>query len=416
MSGIRVNEWLHNSGTGGIWQTSAGNVGIASSVPTTKLEITGDAKISGISTCAAFAPSQGQLANKNLIGNGAFNIAQRGTSSTTSGFYSVDRFSNYHSGTDEAPTQAQHALTSADTGPWEEGFRYSAHITNGNQTSGAGAADYIMWDTNVEAIDMATSGWNYTSTTSYVTLSFWVKSSVAQNFHGYIRTYDGTAMSMPFETGALTANTWKKVIKNIPGHANLQFDSNFDKGFKLRIHAYEGTDHTGTVTLDTWAAYSSSARTPDDTTTWYTTNDSTFAITGVQLEIGSTATGFEHRAYGDELQKCLRYFWTITGDNYDKPGISTFANSASTCRAQVKFPVPMRAAPSFTGSATAMMMDAADDSANFNINTFALNNVTTEASPSGCTLEVSTSSMTAGQAGDLEFKANSGFMQFSAEL
>ena len=43
MSGIRVNEWLHNSGTGGIWQTSAGNVGIASSVPTTKLEVTGDA-------------------------------------------------------------------------------------------------------------------------------------------------------------------------------------------------------------------------------------------------------------------------------------------------------------------------------------------------------------------------------------
>ena len=65
MSGIRVNEWLHNSGTGGIWQTSAGNVGIASSVPTAKLVVTGDANISGVTTAnqfsgAAFIPSAGQ--------------------------------------------------------------------------------------------------------------------------------------------------------------------------------------------------------------------------------------------------------------------------------------------------------------------------------------------------------------------
>ena len=65
MSGIRVNEWLHNSGTGGIWQTSAGNVGIASSVPTAKLVVTGDANISGVTTAAAFIPSGGQLSHRN---------------------------------------------------------------------------------------------------------------------------------------------------------------------------------------------------------------------------------------------------------------------------------------------------------------------------------------------------------------
>jgi len=92
MSGIRVNEWLHNSGTGGIWQTSAGNVGIASSVPTTKLEVTGDAKISGVTTATAFIPSGGQLSHRNLIINGAMNVAQRGTSTTSEGYDSVDRF------------------------------------------------------------------------------------------------------------------------------------------------------------------------------------------------------------------------------------------------------------------------------------------------------------------------------------
>ncbi len=108
----------------------------------------------------------------------------------------------------------------------------------------------------------------------------------------------------------------------------------------------------------------------------------------------------------------------IKGDNYDKPGISTFANNASTCRAQVKFPVPMRAAPTFTGSSTDMFHDSSNDSDAFNISSFVLSagNITTEACPSGCTIEVSTSSMDAGAAGDLEFKENGGSMQFIAEL
>ena len=355
--------------------------------------------------------------NKNIIINGAFNVAQRGTSSTSSLYQTVDRFKYGASGTDEAPTQAQHALTSSDTGPWAKGFRYSYHVTNGNQTSGAGAADIIYLYHFIEAQDIASSGWDYTNASSKLTLSFWIKSSIAQNFYGFIKTMDGTAQLLTFETTALTADTWKKVTVSIPGHANLQFDNNAEAGLQIAWMPFFGTDYTTSgKTLNAWAAYSGSDRSPDNTSTWYTTNDSTFEITGVQLEVGDTATEFEHRSYGDELQKCLRYFWSITGDNYDKPGISTFANSTSTCRGQVKFPVPMRTAPSFTGSATAMMMDAADDSANFDIEDFALNNVTTEASPSGCTLEVATSGMTAGQAGDLEFKANNGFMQFSAEL
>ena len=81
--------------------------------------------------------------SKNIIINGAMQVAQRNTSSTDNGYGTVDRFRVSYSGTDEAPTQAQHALTSSDTGPWEKGFTYSYHITNGNQTSGAGTADYI---------------------------------------------------------------------------------------------------------------------------------------------------------------------------------------------------------------------------------------------------------------------------------
>ena len=71
---------------------------------------------------------------------------------------------------------------------------------------------------NIEAQDLITSGWNYKSSSSFATWSFWIKSSVAQNFRGYIRTYDNTATGYAFETGYLSANTWSKIIRTFPGN------------------------------------------------------------------------------------------------------------------------------------------------------------------------------------------------------
>ncbi len=81
--------------------------------------------------------------NRNLIINGAMNVAQRGTSSTSAGYQTVDRFYGDFSGTDEAPTFAQVDVASGTT-PYTLGFRKALKITNGNQTSGAGTADKIL--------------------------------------------------------------------------------------------------------------------------------------------------------------------------------------------------------------------------------------------------------------------------------
>ena len=257
-------------------------------------------------TCSIKATNK---SGHNLIINGSFVVAQRAQSSTSTSSYStVDRFAITITGTDETPTQAQHALTSSDTGPWEKGFRYSYHLTNGNQTSGAGASDRIVIAQILEAQDIANSGWNYTSTSSYITLSFWVKSSVAQNFHGYIKTDDGTAQNYPFETGSLSADTWTKITKTIPGNSNLQFDNNNASGLRIHITPFLGTDYTASPTLNTWAAYASGTRTPDQTSTWYTTNDATFEITGVQLTATDYCPDYPHISYADELQRCKRYF------------------------------------------------------------------------------------------------------------
>tara|TARA_R110002012_G_scaffold153094_2_gene313060 strand:- start:565 stop:1677 length:1113 start_codon:yes stop_codon:yes gene_type:complete len=247
--------------------------------------------------------------NKNIIINGAMQVAQRGTSSTVNSFGTLDRFSANLSGCDENPTQSQSDVASGTT-PYTLGFRKTFKFTNGNQTSGAGADDVLTIITKLEAQDIAKSGWNYLSSSSFVTLSFWVKSSVAQNFYGRLQTIDGTQQGYPFETGSLTADTWTKVTKTIPGNANLQFDNNNDKGLIIDWMMFRGTNTTGSVTLNSWAAYSSSVRVPDMTSTWYTTNDATFEMTGVQLEVGSVATDFEHRSFGQELALCERYFET----------------------------------------------------------------------------------------------------------
>ena len=141
--------------------------------------------VAGICTAATFVPTVGQLGNRNLIINGDMQIAQRNVSSNSVGYKTIDRMYGNFANTDEAPTFAQVDVT-ADTPAWNAGFRKAFKITNGNQTGGAGAADAIQIQTSLEAQDIANSGWNYTSSSSFVTLSFWIKSSVAQNFYFYL--------------------------------------------------------------------------------------------------------------------------------------------------------------------------------------------------------------------------------------
>ena len=314
---------------------------------------------------------------KNLIINGAMQVAQRGTSSTSIGYQTVDRFQLRTTGVDAAPTQAQVDVASG-TSPYTSGFRKAYKITNGNQTGGAGAGDRIIINYKFEAQDIANSGWNYTDPNSFITLSFWVKSSVAQNFFGYVLTQDGTQQCLPFETGSLSADTWTKITKTIPGNSNLTFDNNNDSGLEIEWIMFRGTNFTGSVSLNAWAAFNSSVRTPDNTSTWYTTNSATWELTGVQIEVGSVATDFEHRSFADELMRCFRYYLVIhTG--------MLFAGRAATGGTRAKFtlmsPVPMRASPSVdtspfggTWSATGFKYNAASISSTaLNVNDFLQN-------------------------------------------
>ena len=333
--------------TGAINATSGLNVGTAATI-----HANGNVTC-GIVTSSAFIPTSGQLSHRNLIINGDMRVAQRGTSSTTSGMQTVDRFLCQFGGTNEALTQSQHTLTSSDTGPYEEGFIKSFHIQNGNQTGGAGAADYVEIYTMLEDQDISTSGWNYKSSSSYITISFWVKSSVAQKFPGFLYTNvagqgDSYMYSYQVDNGSggnLSANTWTKITHSIPGNSNLSFNNDNTRGLSIAVFPFNGTDtSTSDHTDGAWAAWSTSNKIKDMTSTWYTTNDATFEITGVQLEVGSVATPFEHRTFGDELRLCQRYFQRVNG------GLIGVGANATSIRSNYVPIVNFRASPSISGN------------------------------------------------------------------
>ena len=215
----------------------------------------------------------------------------------------------------------------------------------------------------MEAQDIANSGWNYKSSSSYITISFWVKSSVAQNFYITLIAYDSPTYMYAFETGGLSADTWTKVTHSIPGNSNLTFNNDDGLGLEINWYQYAGTNYTdGSHSLNTWGAYSGSNLMPDMTSTWYTTNDATWELTGVQLEVGDIATSFEHRSYGEELARCQRYFYGPTGEGLFGVGRTTNASTMWS----VQFPTQMRGNPSLSITSTTITI-AEPNQSNFNI-------------------------------------------------
>ena len=142
----------------------------------------------------------------------------------------------------------------------------------------------------------------------------------------------------------------------------LLFKFKYEGHPRMYIWSFIGTDYTASsVTEDAWSTYANAARTKDATSTWYTTNDATLEFTGFQFEVGSQATAFEHRSFGDELALCRRYYYdyiykeTSGGNQYGTTNANRSLGivqgwAATEVDHPVKFPTPMRAIPSLIQS------------------------------------------------------------------
>ena len=303
-------------------------------------------------TCTANITNN--LSNRNLIINGAMQVAARSTSKNTTGasstYGTLDRWMvQIQAGT---ITESQQDLATTDT-PYTLGFRKYMRILN-QSGIGAGAAQYAEIDQRIEAQNIAQSGWNYTSSSSYITLSFWVRASVAQAYIAVIYSNDGTQRHYPFEIkdsggSTLSADTWTKITKTISGDSGITVNNDNGNGLTLSFIAAYGTNYTSnTGNLDAWNTTGSGLnRFPDMTTTWATTTNATFDITGVQLEVDHTGSGkptdFEHRSFAQEIALCKRYFEKVMVTSFDSK-----SNNNHTGGASAMFAVEKRDAPPCT--------------------------------------------------------------------
>ena len=321
---------------------------------------------SGIITASSFSGSGANLtslrANRNLIINGDCSVCQyRGNAGIAdgTGILTVDRFNLGYSGHDEDLTQ-EHRNNPITNAPSKLGISHSFQVKNGNQTS-TGSSDYARITYTIESQYMRNSGWDFQNSNSYVTLSFWCKSTVSKNFYGQVFCQDSPFMQRSFETGTLTANTWTKVEIPIPGNSSINFDHNEGPGFIITWYLYAPTSMTsGNGPLNTWMSYNASKRVPADSDAWWTADNATFDLTGVQLEVGNVATPFELKNYDQNLWECKRYFQRSTdqnrGSNYSletsswhsADGIQSFSKHNNYYDFAERFEREMRVPPTLT--------------------------------------------------------------------
>ena len=286
----------------------------------------------------ATASEAGNLNTANLVTNGDMSVAQRGTSSTSTQIQTVDRWGVSFGGV--AVTQTQQSLTSGS--PYESGF--NNFIRAANTSTSSNTTSYIQFYQRIEAQYIANSGWNFKSSSSFITLSFWARSSLQGTYYAFVVTDDGTDYYRS-KAFALSADTWTKVTFTIEGNSNLTINDDNGIGFTVNIVPHYGTGYTGSnANTTSWYTLVSNDYMPDFAQSWSESSSATFDVTGVQLEVGQVATPYKHENFADNLKRCKRYFIKFS----DSANYAIGAAEDST-RGIFAFPAPdMRANPTGT--------------------------------------------------------------------
>ena len=248
------------------------------------------------------SPTNGQFYSmKNRIINGAMVIDQRNAgASVTNGAgssYTLDRWKIYGSQASKFTVQQNAGSVTPPSG-----FPNYLGVTSSSAYS-VGSTDIFQLYQNIEGFNTADLGWG-TANAKTVTISFQLYSSLTGTFAGYIQNNAGNR-SYIFNYTVSSANTWTSVSVTIAGDTTGTWvGATNGVGMTVALSLGAGSTYNGTASA--WAT--GDFRTTSGATSVVGTSGATFYITGVQLEKGSTATSFDYRPYGTELQLCQRYY------------------------------------------------------------------------------------------------------------
>jgi len=409
---MAINLNAKTTGVGGL-ETSADNSGEINiqSGGTTVMSVTS----SGVAVTGSFSQNGAvystQPSFRNLIINGDMRIAQRGTSvtsKTAGGYFTIDRFdADIASGGTWSQSQSTEV-------PSSQGFTksYKLDCTATKATLDAGSKVAVQTKLEGQMVQHLQYG---SSNAQTVTLSFWVRSSKTGTYTlEYYLNHDNRHYTKTYTID--TANTWEKKTITITGDTTGVVDNDNTNGLLVKWWLAAGSNFTGgTYTDATWAtrttanAVSSSNVNIADSTSndWY--------ITGVQLEVGSTATDFENLPYDVQLARCQRYYYHLTDDTSSELVGAGYWGTTTSARGAVYFPVTMRTSPSLSYS-SGSHFKALIPGVAFATSTAIAIYKNSEASS---LLSITTSGGTTGQGTHLEFyssPATTTYLGFSAEL
>jgi hypothetical protein len=296
--------------------------------------------------------TNGQVSGRrNIVINGAMQVAQRATSAssvTSSGNHTVDRMALGMENLG-AYTVAQETLTSGNA--YNAGFKKAFRVDCTTADASPASDDSLFFQYKLEGQDM--NGFKKgTSEAEKFTLQFWVKSNKTGT--GQVVLFDDNSRAVGKTYTISSANTWEHKVLTFPADTSGAIDNDNTKGFEIEWALDAGSTFQGGTLPATWGSSNNNFRSINDFAIGDNTNND-WAITGIQLEVGSVATPFEHRSYGEELALCERYYYqswgsgawaSNIGPGYAGQVLPAANNSSSqgTC----SFPVAMRAAPTVT--------------------------------------------------------------------
>ena len=340
---------------------------------------------------------------KNRLINADMRIDQRNAGAsvtiTTTGLdYAVDRF--FAQGSVTSKFTAQRSSTAPT------GFTNSLLFTSSAATTPS-SSDYYYFSQRIEGTNTYDLDFGL-STAKTITISFWVRSSLTGTFSGVVLN-SAVNRSYAFTYTISSANTWEQKSVTITGDTSGTWLTTTGVGLEVRFALGAGSSFL--QSSGSWGTGNVVGAT--GTTQWISTNGATFYITGVQLEIGSTATPFERRMYGQELALCQRYFTLIASGDLKSTGVGYYY-SATSAYGNFNLPVTMRTTPTIYQTTGTDYYRLYRNSNNDGVNSFTVGDGTTPQSLEF--LNSSEASGTAGQAGFWRTGSASSYLAVQAEL
>jgi len=239
---------------------------------------------------------------RNIIINGAMQVAQRGTSSTglgaSDGYYTVDRFGLNFSSTSARLTMTQDSPTDLN------GFTKALKLDCTTADTNIGSGEYIQLHYRIEGQDLQQLK-KGTSDAEKITVSFYVKGNASATYTCEIEDVDNNRYnSQEFSV----TTSWTKVTLTYNADTTGVLDNDNGQSMAINFWLHVGSNFTsGTHTDNVWHT-TATQRVGDNQTSFADSTDRTFFITGIQMEVGSQATPFEHRSFDEELALCQRYY------------------------------------------------------------------------------------------------------------